>query len=233
MFIVKADNSNSWFIKVKNILHKYDLPCPEFLLKNIRNIKQVEYWKIKCKQGIAEFWNNNTKREISEKSTLKYLQLQENPSKVPHQVWAGSKHSPFASQKAIVKAKLLTGTLRLQANRAKFNSHEVDPTCKLCKGGPENEQHFVLECPALEEKRKPYKEKTKYTLEQVFSQEQSNEIINSSEKLLQLYLDCTTMFDKHNRKKYNHSVTTFENLGRDLLYTLHCHRAIILRPSST
>ena len=51
---VKADNSNSWFIKVKNILHKYDLPCPEFLLKNIRNIKQVEYWKIKCKQGIAE-----------------------------------------------------------------------------------------------------------------------------------------------------------------------------------
>ena len=230
---VKADNSNSWFIKVKNILHKYDLPCPEFLLKNIRNIKQVEYWKIKCKQGIAEFWNNNTKREVSEKSTLKYLQLQENPSKVPHQVWAGSKHSPFASQKAIVKAKLLTGTLRLQANRAKFNSHEVDPTCKLCKGGPENEQHFVLECPALEEKRKPYKEKTKYTLEQVFSQEQSNEIINSSEKLLQLYLDCTTMFDKHNRKKYNHSVTTFENLGRDLLYTLHCHRAIILRPSST
>ena len=99
--------------KVKNILHKYDLPCPEFLLKNIRNIKQVEYWKIKCKQGIAEFWNNNTKREVSEKSTLKYLQLQENPSKVPHQVWAGSKHSPFASQKAIVKAKLLTGTLRL------------------------------------------------------------------------------------------------------------------------
>ena len=164
---------------------------------------------------------------------MKNPQLQENPSKAPHQVWAGSKHSPFASQKAIVKAKLLTGTLRLQANRAKFNSHEVDPTCKLCKGGPENEQHFVLECPALEEKRKPYKEKTKYTLEQVFSQEQSNEIINSSEKLLQLYLDCTTMFDKHNRKKYNHSVTTFENLGRDLLYTLHCHRAIILRPSST
>ena len=72
--------------------------------------------------------------------------------------------------------------------------------CKLCKGGPENEQHFVLECPALEEKRKSYKEKTKYNLEQVFSQEQSNEIINNSEKLLQLYLDCTTMFDKHNRK---------------------------------
>ena len=78
-----------------------------------------------------------------------------------YQVWAGSKHSPFASQKAIVKAKLLTGTLRLQANRAKFNSHEVDPTCKLCEGGPENEQHFVLECPVLEEKRKPYKEKNK------------------------------------------------------------------------
>ena len=56
----KADRSNSWFIKVKNILHKYDLPCPEFLLENIRNIEQVEYWKIKCKHGIAEFWNNNT-----------------------------------------------------------------------------------------------------------------------------------------------------------------------------
>ena len=41
--------------------------------KNIHNIKQVEYGKIKCKQGIAEFWNNNTKRDISEKSILKYL----------------------------------------------------------------------------------------------------------------------------------------------------------------
>ncbi|KAK3105783.1 hypothetical protein FSP39_005674 [Pinctada imbricata] len=96
---IKADNSNSWFIKVKNILHKYDLPCPEFLLKTIRSIKQVEAWKTKSNQKIAEYWEKMSEKQIGEKSTLKYLQLQDKSNSVPHQVWAYSKHSPFASKK--------------------------------------------------------------------------------------------------------------------------------------
>ena len=229
---VKTDNSNSWFVKVKNILNKYDLPCPEYLLKNIRNIKQVESWKKKCKQNIAEYWRYMTEKQIEEKSTLKYLKMQEKPNKEPHQVWAYSKHSPFASQKAIVKAKLLTGTLRLQANRAKFNSHDVDPTCKLCKGGPEHEMHFVLECPALEEKRAPYRKKTKNILELLINKEMSDDIMKDNTKLFQLYVDCSKMFHNQNKKIDDKAVRTFENLGRDLLYSLHCHRAVILRPSS-
>ena len=37
--LIKSENSCSWFIKVKQILHKYDLPEPVYLLYDIRSEK--------------------------------------------------------------------------------------------------------------------------------------------------------------------------------------------------
>ena len=47
------------------------------------------------------------------------------------------------NKRAEVKCKLITGTYILQGNRATFNQHDVNPTCKLCHTDPETRQHFL------------------------------------------------------------------------------------------
>ena len=39
----------------------------------------------------------------------------------------------------------MSGTHMLQATRARFNQHQVDPTCLLCCKEPENAEHFKPE----------------------------------------------------------------------------------------
>ena len=77
-FTIKTESNNSCSSRSNIYFINMTSHVPNSCWKNIRSIKQVEYWKIKCKHGIAEFWKKNTKRKIREKSTLKYLQLQEN-----------------------------------------------------------------------------------------------------------------------------------------------------------
>ena len=131
--LIKSENSCSWFINVKRILHKYDLPEPVYLLHDIRSEKAKTTGKNIIKKEINAFWHFKNLNKIQGKSTLRYLKLQEGSTKYPHQLWLGSKTSPKASHKSTIKAKILTDTYRLQSNNAKFNKYEVDPTCVLCK----------------------------------------------------------------------------------------------------
>ena len=50
----------------------------------------------------------------------------------------------------------MTGTYILQANRALFNQHAVNPTCQLC---PETRQHFISECEFFTAERKAYRDR--------------------------------------------------------------------------
>ena len=54
-------------------------------------------------------------------------------------------------QRAKIKAKLLTGTDILQANRSRF---KVDPTCGLCLTHPETREHFISHCISLSDSRR-------------------------------------------------------------------------------
>ena len=59
---------------------------------------------------------------------------------------------------ASIKAKLLTGSYTLQANKARFNQYDVNPTCIVCKQEPEAEgrEHFLLRCEGLADTRTIY-----------------------------------------------------------------------------
>jgi len=41
----------------------------------------------------------------------------------------------------------------LQANRAKFNQNDVDPTCRLCAEEPEDRRHFLSSCALTQDLR--------------------------------------------------------------------------------
>ena len=71
-------------------------------------------------------------------------------------MWDTVRDNVYDSRRAQAKCRLLTGTYTLQSNKAVFNQHAVDPTCKLCHGAPETRQHFLVECQALQKEREKY-----------------------------------------------------------------------------
>ena len=222
--LVKTDESSSWFIKVKHILHKYDLPEPEYLLQNIRSDRSKQYWKRVMKRHVDSFWHFQNQQEVNEKSTLSHFRLQENSARFPHQLWLGSKYSPSASRKAAIKAKIVTNTYRLQSNKAKFNKYEVNPTCVMCDEGDETREHFILTCKALSQKRDPYLARLTNILTPILGNLDTN-----TEKLFELIVDCSSTRLDSNLTENNNIQSQIESIGRDLLYTLHCQRATMLR----
>ena len=105
-----------------------------------------------CKTKVEGTWREDKQLKIS----LKYI----NPNKVNvgqcHPVWDTVRDNVYDSRRGQTICRLLTGTYTLQSNKAVFNQHAVDPTCKLCRGGPETRQHFLVECQVLRKEREKY-----------------------------------------------------------------------------
>ena len=67
----------------------------------------------------------------------------------PHPIYSSVRPNLHDVQRAEFKAKMITGTYILQANRAKFNQFDVNPTCGLCHQQPETREHFIAQCNSL------------------------------------------------------------------------------------
>ena len=120
--------------------------------------------------------------------------------------------------KARVKAKLLTGSYPLLSNKAKFNKSEVDPTSKLFNSSPENTYHFLLTCPALEDRRKKL-------------YPQFHQLIPDQELSPKLILDSSaTVSHLPFAEAFNHSV---ELVIKRFCHTLHCRRQELLNTLSS
>ena len=198
-----------------------------FYFQILEMIKTINIEKKQAKKNIDEYWTVQRKLQlhVAEKSTLAFLNLQGQPTKTPHIEWQASKHSQNASYKAIIKAKLLTDTYRLQYNRSKYNQYTVSQECLLCSEGSEDRQHFIhiVNCPALRERRKPYIAKLSSILEGELDGPKSMEYLADGGVVTQLLLDPT---------RYTLAKETqaeIENLNRNMLYALHCSRANKLR----
>ena len=200
--------------------------CTSFMTSGAK--RQKNTGKSIIKKEINAFWHFKNVNEIQGKSTLRYLKLQEGSTKFPHQLWLGSKTSPRASQKSIIKAKILTDTYRLQSNKAKFNKYEVDPTCILCKKDSETLEHFVLNCEALNEKRDPYIDNIIRSIQNSDMNTRSIDTLDKR-KLMELILDCSSILFTQSKRQNDRTRMQIESIGRDLLFTIHSHRASLLR----
>ena len=72
-------------------------------------------------------------RDAQSKTTLKFLTYENIFLGEVHPVWASTENSVIDVRKAIVKARILTGTCLLQANIHRFSQYREDPTFRLCK----------------------------------------------------------------------------------------------------
>ena len=213
---VKDEDSKSFTMTIRKILQKYDLPSAYDLLENTPGKDQ---WKAMVKKATNDSYRKEIGEEIKNKTSLKHLALQENPLDEPHPIYKHTGSDPYEIEKAAIKVRLLTGTYTLQANKHKYNQHEVDKTCELCRAGTEDREHFILSCTALHEARQKHLPKL---LELI------PELAESNDSLLQCILDSShedlALLSQNLRQK----TKLIEPITRSLLYELHVQRTRIL-----
>ena len=137
--------------RIRKTLQKYNLPSPEEIIENPPKKQQ---WKNAMKKAINSFWYDKWTNEKQIKSTLEYLEIQQNPIGTPHNILRSVKNRKYDIQKAEIKLRLITDTYMLQYHHAKFSRNKISPICKLCGEEDEDRVHFLLECKTLEENRK-------------------------------------------------------------------------------
>jgi hypothetical protein len=154
--------------------------------------------------------------------SLKYMAVRYfTPGKVHHSLEC-VRNNTRSTYRYMIKARLQTGTYRLQTNRKAFNHTQVKNECLLCKTEPETRLHMLVKCPRLENHRIRLFESAPMILP------------TDPEYIAQLLLDPT-----HNSVSHlicsQQLAEELEHWGRRTCYTLHAERCRIMAtlPSRT
>ncbi|CAC5390934.1 unnamed protein product [Mytilus coruscus] len=215
----KSNSSNSWFIMVKTLLEMYDLPpCYDLL----QNPPGKSTWKNLVKSTVNSFWEQKLKLEAKTKSSLKFIDIDRLSIGKTHLIWSSAGSDTFAITKASVKCRMLLGVYTLQANRHRFNQFEVDPSCPLCKQGPEDRTHFLVLCQHFTSVRQPFMEALKIVMREMLP-DLHQQITSDPLLLTQVILDCSS--SPFVQPQYYNRL---ECLSRGLCYALHIARSTAL-----
>lgn len=221
---IKEPHHKSLLTHIRSILDRYGLPSIFTLL---RTPPSKAEWKGLLDHGVHEAVETQWKSDIQSKSSTKYL----NPNVLKvgscHHIWHTVRNSVHDSIRAQLKCKLLTGTYILQANRAAFNQHAVNPTCKLCSEGPETRQHFLTECSFLTAERQSYIQRL--TTLCIFTDAQIQQL-NEPVILTQLTLDASIVINIENLSE--DQLGSLELYTREYIYRIHRKRIAALRQLS-
>ena len=211
---IKGQKSNSWFVALRELCFKYDLPQP---LDILNDPPGKEKWKRIVNKQVNGYWTARLSHQSTLYSSLKYLHTEDYSYGQRHpviQTIGNAREIPRIS----TKLKLVTGTYILQSNRAAFNQNAIDPTCLLCKNGEETIKHFLLSCTALSSAREPIIDIITDTCASLLSNP-----TNDPDRLLQLILDSSAC-SKSTPKCDLHKLKTIEFQSRRLCHALHCER---------
>ena len=92
-------------------------------------------------------------KDVKSKKSMKYLETSSLKVGTTHLVWRDQETAALV-KRSIVRARILTGTYTLQANRHTFSKKTVDSTCNHCQLEAEYLHHMVCRCPVFYEYRK-------------------------------------------------------------------------------
>ena len=203
---------SSWYVSVRNLLIKNDLPDDWRLLDD----PPTKYrWKKMVNKHVNTHWSSAVKHKATLFPTLKYLNTEEYwPGK---QLWLIQDVGGVRDLSRIhTKLKLVTGTYILQTSRASFNHLQVDPICLLCQGEAETVEHFLLTCSGLDAVRQPVLD----DLAKIYGDLLSGPATTST----QLILDCSGLINSTIAFNQHTQVTEFEKKTKRLCYSLHTER---------
>ena len=174
------------------------------------------------KEAVHKYWKSVIEEEVKAKTTLAYLNIEYTGK--PHSIWQATAPNSRDVRRANNKARLLTGTYILQANKASFNQTS-NTTCLMCKVETEDVCHFIIKCPYLEEIRQPILNQIKDTVPYIFKYHPS---LWSPPQLTQLVLDPTHHSIQALIPLPPCMIVVIERLTRKLCYRLHTNSCLYM-----
>ena len=72
-----------------------------------------------------------------------------------HPCWSKVDNTVMDVRRAVIKARILTGTYYLQADRDQFQKKGIASMCPLCSATSEDRLHFLTACASLAQIRQP------------------------------------------------------------------------------
>ncbi|CAG2195799.1 unnamed protein product [Mytilus edulis] len=146
---LKTHTSKSWFIEIKKICLKYDLPdCQNFLTYPLGKFQ----WKNLITRKIYTYWREKINENSEGYSSLQHIACAYK-IKTIHPILTTNTSNCRDINRIPIRTKVATGNYILQSNRAKFNKCEVSATCKICNKEDETIEHFLISCIHLEPDR--------------------------------------------------------------------------------
>ena len=185
-------------------------------------------------QAVDRYWTDEILAEAAKKSSLNCMNTQKYSIGQVQLVWCDAGHDIMSVQKAGWRARLMTGTYMLQATRARFNQHQVDPTRLLCCKEPENVKHFLLICEPLlvTQVRNQFLDKIYQSLQKSVGVGHFTRIKSNDTVLATTILDCTTLIDGVREPVMDIFLHEIESTARGLCFALHMKRTALLSQSN-
>lgn len=146
-----TEKRKGWFGMVFTVARKYLIEPA--VMAAISSPWQKNHWKSFTRNAVHRHWVQKMREEAARKSSMKYMASQSNNPHAAHHLWPRGGCASRKRVAASFRAKMISGSYILQANRARFNQNTVNPTCPLCGLAPEDLPHFMLSCPSLDPQR--------------------------------------------------------------------------------
>ena len=217
---LKSNDSSSWFIEVKSILAKYQLPSAFELLDTPRSKYE---WKNIVNKAVSDYWREHIEGCAKLYPTLQYLSTHYIPGKT-HPIVNLSSRSIKEVQRIIVKLRIATGNYKLMTDMAYYNKNKnLSAVCPMCKLTDESLEHFLLRCTALSEIRHSIVNEIIDHYNNLYHKYH----LDDDTSLLQIIIDPNILKLK-NSKIDSVELENIEFHSRRLCYTLHSKRAKLL-----
>ena len=148
----EEDSSPSWFVLLRNICQKYNLPSPLSLLDNPQN---KNTFKKLVKSKVIDYWESKFRADAISLPSLKYFNPNYMSLRKPHSLWTSCGNNSFDINKSIIVARLLSGRNPDDWLCRKWNKNKPEGHCTLCPQFkiPGTLEHLLVSCEALTTKR--------------------------------------------------------------------------------
>ena len=217
------DNKKSFFSKILNILELYSLPSIN-ILQNSTPKKNA--WKEEINRQIHKFWNDKLKSDAFNKTSLKYVCIDNLEIGKTAHVWKLKNQPRIEIRKSIVKSRMMTGTYILQSDKHKFTHFSTEATCQLCHTESEDIVHMITTCPVLSTIREKYFIDIKKVILDSCGPAKWNTYCNNKMEITRLILDWSNF--KESLSIGMELAEKLEQKARNLLFQLHIKRIEIL-----
>ena len=152
ILLSESDTTKSWFIHVRHLCTKYDLPSP---LQLLDNPPSKTTFKNLVSKKIVDHWTAHLRQEASEKTSLELFKPNFMSLSAPHPLWTSCSSNPYEVKKAIIQATLLSGRYKTDYLARHWYKSNPNGFCLLCPGKYlfGTVQHLLLHCEALADTR--------------------------------------------------------------------------------